>query len=62
MDISRFTIVIYFVLAIISLTLSYTLNKPHQYFSSLFFGVLGNVMEFMVVVTALKCLNYKKIM
>jgi len=55
MDISRFTVVIYFILAVISLTLSYTLNRPHQYFASLFFGVLGNVMEFMVVVTALKC-------
>lgn len=60
MVISKFSVIIYFILAILSFALSYSLNNPHHYFASLFFGVLGNVLEFMVVITVLLYFNRKK--
>lgn len=59
MNLSRFTIIIYIILGMLSLTLSYTLDRPNQYFGSLFLGIFGNVMEFMVIVEVLKYINRK---
>lgn len=60
MNLSKFSIVVFFILGIISLSLSYMLSSPHQYYASLFFGILGNVLEFMIVVEVLKYVNRKK--
>ena len=48
------------IFAIISISLSYTMNKPSQYFGSLFFGIVGNVFEFIAIIEVLKYINRKK--
>lgn len=60
MDVSRYSVIIYVAFAIISISLSYAMNEPSQYFGSLFFGILGNVFEFIVIVEVLKYINRKK--
>lgn len=60
MMVSRFSVIIYVALAITSYSLSYTFDKPYQYFCSLFFGILGNVFEFIVIIEVLKYLSRKK--
>lgn len=60
MNVNRFSFIIYLALAIISISLSYTMDKPYQYFSSLFFGIFGNVFEFLVIMEVLKYINRKQ--
>ena len=60
MDVNRFSVFIYLVIAIISICLSYTMDRPYQYFGSLFFGIVGNVFEFLVIIEVLKYINRKQ--
>ena len=60
MYVNRFSFVIYLALSIISIFLSYMMDKPYQYFGSLFFGIVGNVFEFLVIIKVLKYVNRKK--
>ena len=62
MNVNRFSFIIYLAFAIISISLSYTMDKPYQYFGSLFFGIVGNVFEFLVIMEVLKYINRKKLL